>query len=202
MKVATERYFAMKADNAVGPYQQIQESTEFTFEFFHSNPNVAESLVRQLIDVERTSVRYHHRTSDPINKSVRKMLQTITEILTLDSFQSLHVHKLPLSSPMKCSVKEPLLIQHGVAVLTDYGMYFQPTNGMASVSVSDNNNRGTSKPHMFLSIHDVKAYLKIRQVTRRRRGIPPRLQSSFESASVSKNVEISPICALMFWPRG
>ena len=71
LKIATDRYFVMKDDNAVGPYRQIREGTEFNFEFLHSNPNVAESLVRQLMDVERTSVRYHHHHRTRGRKSTR-----------------------------------------------------------------------------------------------------------------------------------
>eukprot|EP00956_Cyclotella_meneghiniana_P010148 scaffold13986_cov58-Cyclotella_meneghiniana.AAC.2 len=178
LSVSTNRYFIMKANNAIGPYDQIQKSTEITLQFLHSSPSTVETLLRELYSVEKKSmVRFNTSSEKEIGNIETvlttpmmmhpdssdngiKMLITSTadEIMpSLESFHFLHVHEHPLSSTMKCSLKEPLLHQDGVAVLTNYGLYFQPMNGMTSFSVVSNNSTNASKPHTFLSVNDVVA---------------------------------------------
>lgn len=151
--VSTNRYFVMKANNAIGPYEQIQSATEFRFDFLHSSPASVSSLAKMLYESEKksSSVRFEQSgnvetvLSTPSmdqNNILQQMLNPPADA-PLDPIHFLHVHERPLSSQMKCTIKQPLLEQGGVVILTNYGMYFQKASG--------------SKPHTFWSIADMKA---------------------------------------------
>jgi factor associated with neutral sphingomyelinase activation len=157
--VSSGRHFVMKANNAIGPYVQIQQDTEFRFDFLHSSPSAVSSLAKMLYESEKISVRFDPNLekgngnvetvlSTPMGQSniLQQVLNPPTE-MPLDPIHFLHVHEHPLSTQMKCSIKQPLLERVGVAMLTNHGIYFQPWNG----------STGRSKAHTFWSIADMKA---------------------------------------------
>lgn len=155
---SSSRHFVMKANNAIGPYEQIQSPTDFRFDFLHSSPSNVASLIKILYESEKTSVRFdpsiekQHGNVETVlptpsdqNNLLQEMLNPPSE-MPLNPIHFLHVHEHPLSSQMKCSIKQPLLEQVGVAMVTNYGIYFQPWNGSC-----------ISKTHIFWSIIDAKA---------------------------------------------
>ena len=45
---SSSRHFVVKANNAIGPYEQIQSPTDFRLDFLHSSPSNVASLTKQL----------------------------------------------------------------------------------------------------------------------------------------------------------
>jgi factor associated with neutral sphingomyelinase activation len=161
--VAADRHFVMKANNSIGPYEQISTPADFWFDFVHSSPSSISTLAKVLYESEKTSatVRFDSGADTSQNNgSVETILASpssdqnvLRQILTpsempLDPIHFLHVREHPLSSQMKCTLKQPLLERAGVAVMTNCGIYFQHWNGEST---------GTrSQPHAFYSINDMK----------------------------------------------
>ena len=73
-----------------------------------------------------------------------------------DTTNFLHVQEHPLTPNLRCSIKTPLLEEKGCAILTDYGLYFQPVvpgsmdNGAGNGIGSRSNKVGPSgKAHVW-----------------------------------------------------
>ena len=76
LSVSTNRYFIMKANNAIGPYEQIQQSTEITLQFLHSSPSTVETLLRELYSVEKKSMVRFNTSSEKEIGNVETVLTT------------------------------------------------------------------------------------------------------------------------------
>lgn len=157
--VSSGRHFVMKANNAIGPYVQIQQDIEFRFEFLHSSSSAVSSLAKMLYESEKISVRFDpnleksHGNIEAVLPAPTDQSNVLQQALNpphetpMDPIHFLHVHEHPLSSQMKCTIKQPLLERVGVVTLTNHGIYFQQRNGSMS----------RSKAHTFWSIADMKA---------------------------------------------
>ena len=161
LAISTDRHLVMKANNAVGPYEQIQVSTDFRFTFLHSSPSSVLSIGKMLYDSEKKSstvkfdpgivedqggVNFIQSSHSIDHNSVLQQILSNPIDVSLGPAHFLHINERPLSSQMKCTIKQPLQEQVGVALLTNYGIYFQQWNGVA-----------LPKPQNFLSINDMKA---------------------------------------------
>jgi len=144
-----DRHVVMKANNAIGPYDHIQDLVEFRFVFAHSSPTSMIALARQIYEVEAStkksssvsfapSVAFDANGAPPIiplptspnnNTSrdaiVEQLLGTTME-RPFDTTNFLHAQEHPLTPNLRCSIKTPLLETKGCAILTEYGLYFQP----------------------------------------------------------------------------
>mmetsp|Transcript_3486 Transcript_3486/g.6720 ORF Transcript_3486/g.6720 Transcript_3486/m.6720 type:complete len:626 (-) Transcript_3486:776-2653(-) len=148
-----ERHLVMKANNVIGPYEDVQSPVEFRFVFLHSSPTSMISLAKQLFEVESSnkklssvsfapSVAFDTTSAPPIiplpssssssNNATNSRDAIIEQVLgptmnrPFDTTNFLHVSERPLTPNLRCSVKTPLLEKKGCAMLTDYGFYFQP----------------------------------------------------------------------------
>ena len=74
---SSSRHFVVKANNAIGPYEQIQSPTDFRLDFLHSSPSNVASLTKQLFESEKTSVRF-----DPSIEKQHGNVETVLPTLT------------------------------------------------------------------------------------------------------------------------
>jgi factor associated with neutral sphingomyelinase activation len=137
----------MKANNVIGPYEYVEIPTEFRFAFLHSSPTYMLSLTKQLFEVEvagkksssvscAPSVAFGESAPPiiplpvPANNNARdaiiERIMSPTMDRPFDTTNFLHAQEQPLTPNLQCSIRTPLLEQRGCAILTDYGLYFQP----------------------------------------------------------------------------
>mmetsp|Transcript_6198 Transcript_6198/g.13380 ORF Transcript_6198/g.13380 Transcript_6198/m.13380 type:complete len:856 (-) Transcript_6198:791-3358(-) len=150
-----DRHVVMKANNVIGPYEDVQAPVEFRFVFLHSSPTSMISLAKQLFEVESSStnkklssvsfapsVAFDTTSAPPIiplpslssssKNAINARDAIIEQVLSptmnrpFDTTNFLHVSERPLTPNLRCSVKTPLLEKKGCSMLTDYGFYFQP----------------------------------------------------------------------------
>ena len=186
--ICCDRHFVMKTNNVIGPYEYIQSPVEFRFQFKHSSPNAMLSLAKQLFDVEQasnkrlSSVTFAPNVAfdtsappiipmPPSNKVNNETRNEIIEQIMgptmnrpFDTTNFLHVQEQPLTPNLQCSIKTPLLEQRGCAILTEYGLYFQPlvisgidhSAGSGIISGSMHSGASGKAAHVW-SIDDMRA---------------------------------------------
>lgn len=142
--IRCHRYVVMKANNTIGPFNNIQTPVEFRFRFLHSSPSQFLSHAKKLFDVEvsnkKSSVSFapsvafeesapsiiqlssNNYSRDAIVEEI--MEPTLSQLFDTTNF--LHTSEYSLTPNLRCSIKTLLLEQKGCALLTKYGLYFQP----------------------------------------------------------------------------
>lgn len=155
--IRCERHVVMKANNVIGPYHTVQSPVEFSFRFMHSSPSPMISLANQLLDMETSSKKVpsvsfssnvvFDTSAPPIiplpsnNNHRGEVIEKImgpTLTRQFDNIHFLHAQERPLTPSMRCSMKSPLLDHEGCAILTDFGLYFQPVLGTGTHNDSGN----------------------------------------------------------------
>ena len=164
-----DRHVVMKANNMIGPFDYIQTPVEFSFRFIHSTPNQFLSFANKLLEVEasnnkRTSVSFDPSvafetsiaptliqlpsSSSSNNSNSRDDIveQIIGPTQLFDTANFLHVSEHSLTPNLQCSIKTLLLEHRGSAVLTEYGLYFQPlvASGMTNASDGSDGREGAT----------------------------------------------------------
>ena len=93
-----------------------------------------------IIPLPSSSTNHH----DKRNEIIEQIAELAMTNNSFDTTNFLHIHEQPLSPVVRSSIKTPLLEERGVAILTDYALYFQPV-GLSGVNMSSNteNNNGT-----------------------------------------------------------
>jgi len=151
--IRCDRHIVMKTNNVIGPFDYQQVPVEFRFQFIHSSPSSMLSMAKKLFDVESSSSTSNKvsfapsvafdmsmppiiplPSSNNVNDTRDKIIEQILgPNKPFDTTNFLHVHEKPLTPNLQCSIKTPLLEQSGCAIMTEYGLYFQP-------SISSGNN--------------------------------------------------------------
>ncbi|KAL3794217.1 hypothetical protein ACHAW5_000181 [Stephanodiscus triporus] len=142
--VRCERHVIMKSNNAIGPFDCIHTPVEFSFRFVHSSPSKFLSLARKLFDVEASNKKasVSFAASVAFEASAPPIIQlpsnnysrdaVVEEIMRpamnrpFDTTNFLHVSEHSLTPNLRCSIKALLLEHKGCALLTEFGLYFQP----------------------------------------------------------------------------
>ncbi len=143
--IRCERHLVMKANNAIGPYHSVQSPVEFSFRFLHSSPSAMISLATQFLDMEASSKKVASVSFSPnvvFDTSAPPIIplpstsihrdKIIEELIgptlnrQFDTTHFLHAQERSLTPSMRCSMKTPLLDHDGCAVITTFGLYFQP----------------------------------------------------------------------------
>ena len=175
------RHIVMKANNVIGPYHSDQSPVEFSFRFLHSSPKSMISLATQFLDMEASGKKVSSVSFSPnvvFDTSAPPIIplpststhrdEIIEELMgpklnrQFDTTHFLHAQERPLTPSMRCSMKTPLLDRVGCAILTTFGLYYQPALGTLNDSGSGINSEfgkvGTrcGKAH-FWSLDDVRA---------------------------------------------
>jgi factor associated with neutral sphingomyelinase activation len=169
----SDRYVIMKTNNVVAPYEHVQLTTEFRFNFLHSSPQMMISLTQEILNAETTTTTTSSTVKN-INPSVSFAAdvtfdESVPPIIPMPSFNNdkrndivkqiselamannlfdttnfLHIHERPLTPVLRSSIKTPLLDERGSVILTDYALYFQPAVLSGSAMSNSNNERGGS----------------------------------------------------------
>ena len=163
--IRCDRHVVMKMNNVIGPFHYQQTPVEFRFQFLHSSPSAMISLAQQLFDVEASNKRLSSVTFAPSvafdmsappiiplpssssnngnsNETRAAIIEQLIGPIQFDTTNFLHAQENPLTPNLQCSIKTPLLEQNGCAILTEYGLYFQPL--IISGSASSGARSGTT----------------------------------------------------------
>lgn len=149
--IRCDRHIIMKANNMIGPFNYIQTPVEFSFQFIHSTPNQFLSFANKLLEVKAfnskttsvsfaPSVAFESSSSSSSNNNSNSRDDIVEQIIgptqLFDSANFRHVSEHSLTPNLQCSIKTLLLEHRGSAVLTEYGLYFQPlvASGMTNAA--------------------------------------------------------------------
>ena len=125
--------------NSGGTGGQIKSSVSFAADvaFDDSAPPI--------IPLPSPNNNHHHDKRNEIIEQIAELAMTNN---SFDTTNFLHIHEQPLTPVLRSSIKTPLLEERGVAILTDYVLYFQPVvlsgvNMTSNTNENNNNNNGT-----------------------------------------------------------
>jgi factor associated with neutral sphingomyelinase activation len=193
--IRCQRHVVMKANNTIGPFDHIKTPVEFKFRFLYSSPSQFLSLAKKLFDVEvsnkKSSVSFapsvaFEALAPPIiqlpsnNYSRDAIVEQIMEPTLnqlFDTTNFLHISEHSITPNLRCSIKTLLLEQKGCALLTEYGLYFQP------VVASDIMNAGSGAESRVGAIGNFRvwAFDDMRALARRYDGMKDRALEVFSA---------------------
>jgi hypothetical protein len=173
--IRCERHVVMKSNNVIGPFDHIQTPVEFSFRFLHSSPSQYLSLANKLLEVEvsnknKTKVSFApsvafeasapHIVKLPSGNYGRDAIvekimgPSLNRLFDTTSF--LHVFEHSLTPNLRCSIKTLLLEHCGCALLTEFGLYFQPVVASGMMDAVEGRVGANSKTRVW-SIDDMRA---------------------------------------------
>lgn len=127
------RHVVMKANNVVGPFENVALPTRFRFSFLHSPPSSFCDLCDRLFQLAAASKG--HVNSPELDSLIKPMLD---RPFNPDNF--VDVREQALTAHLPCQILTPLQTQVGTLVLTMERIYFQPAAG-----VLDNDDTTTTR---------------------------------------------------------
>ncbi len=165
--IRCERHVVMKSGNAIGPFDHIQTPVEFSFRFLHSSPSQFLSVAKKLLDVEVTQKNKTKVTFAPsvaCEASAPPIIQLpsnnfgrdaiVEQIMgdipyQFDTTSFLHAFEHSLTPNLRCSIKTLLLEHGGCALLTEFGLYFQPVVASGMMDAAEGRVGGNSKTRVW-----------------------------------------------------
>lgn len=125
VEMDSSRHFAMKANNAIGPFQNLGVATTFRFTFLHSKPSSLVELCHRVFPIFMSKQ----------TKELDVLLQPMHN-RPFDPSNFLDGREVPLTAHLRCNLLQPLQCQPGCVVLTEERFYFQPAAGVLNSSMA------------------------------------------------------------------
>jgi len=145
--VKCKKFWVMKKNNIIGPYEMMEMLSEFRFTFLHSNPLNFLDLgkrIYQIVHKQSYQIPPSTPTNNNNNNNTTSSTQPKTPTISLESLLQplydkpfdpanyLNIREQPLTTNLRTYLLAPLLSQPGCTIVTDQCLYFQPFNGVYS----------------------------------------------------------------------